>query len=122
MNTNLPSIDIKTSKQEVRSFFDKFYQKQITFPSNQIDAVLGFFMKRGFNEQAAKSTGIILLNQSRIDGINVFQLLDTLKPLSDLQLSQVVTEVMNLYRDKSSALGYKINTSDDTLESRNIRI
>ena len=79
MISNLPQqAEAGSSGQEVKEFFDKFFLRQITFPSNQIDAVLGFFLKRGFDESASRSTGIVLLNQARIDNVNVFQLIDTL--------------------------------------------
>lgn len=106
---------------EVKSFYDTTYTQQVTFPSNQIDAVVGFFLKRGYGEQAAKSTSISLLNQARIDNINPFVLIDSLKGLDEVQLSQVVTKVLNTYRDKTSALGYKLIVNDETTESRNIR-
>ena len=115
-NSSLPP----TETEEVRNFFDKFFLHQITFPSNQIDAVLGFFLKRGFDDLSARSTAISLLNQARLEKINVFQLIDSLKGLTDVQLSQVVTEVLNLYRDRRSSLGYKIAANDETTESRNI--
>jgi hypothetical protein len=118
--TNLPSATSTDTADEVRSFFDKYFTHQITFPSNQIDAVLGFFLKRGFDEQAAKSTAIVLLNQSRIDSVSPMRLIDTLEGLSDVQLSQVVAEVLNLYREKSSALGFRLIVNDETFESRNI--
>ena len=118
---NLPNNTVTDSAEEVKSFFDKYFTHQVTFPATQIDAVIGFFLKRGFQEQAAKSTAIVLLNQSKLDNINVFQLLDTLKALNDIQLSQIVTEVLNIYREKSSSLGFKILTVDETVESRNIR-
>jgi hypothetical protein len=43
-----------------------------------------------------------------------------LKGLNGAQLSQVVTEIINLYREKTSFLGYKTLTSEVTYESRNI--
>jgi len=89
--------------------------------TNQIDAVVGFFSKRGFDDSAARSTAIVLLNQARLENVNPFKLLDTIKGLTDAQLSQVVTEVLNVYRDRSSALGFKLTTVEETTESRNIR-
>lgn len=121
MISNLPTPQADSST-EVREFFDKFFRTQITFPSNQIDAVLGFFLKRGFDEESARSTGIVLLNQAKIDGVNVFTLIDQLKGLTDVQLSKVVTEVLNAYRVQTSTLGYKIATLEDTFESRNILV
>jgi hypothetical protein len=120
INTNLPLSSSSDSADDVRSFFDKYFTHQITFPSNQIDAILGFFLKNGFDEQAAKSTAIVLLNQSRIDNVNPMQLIDTLKTLSGAQLSQVVTEILNLYREKTSSLGFKVLNIESTYESRNI--
>ena len=118
--TNLPTPASTDTADEVRSFFDKYFTHQITFPSNQIDAVLSFFLKRGFDEEAAKSTAIVLLNQARIDSVNPMRLIDTLEGLSDVQLSQVVAEILNLYREKNSALGYRLIVNDETFESRNI--
>lgn len=120
--TNLPSTDTNIdSSTEVRNFFDRYFTQQLTFPASQIDAVIGFFLKRGFDEQSAKSTAIVLLNQSKIDQVNVFQLLDTLKGLNDAQLSSIITEVLNANREKTSLLGFKILTVEETVESRNIR-
>lgn len=119
-NTNLPQEKSTDSASGVKSFFDKYFQHQITFPSNQVDAVLGYFLKRGFQEQAARSTAIVLLNQAAVDNINVQQLLDSLKGVTDTQLSQLVTEVLNVYREKSSVLGFKLEKLEETLESRNI--
>jgi len=120
--SNLPSSNTTSSSEEVRTFFDKYFRTQITFPSNQIDAVLGFFLKRGFDEEAARSTGIVLLNQARIDNVNVFELIDQLKGLTDVQLSKVVAEVLNAYREQTSTLGYKVSSTEETYESRNILV
>lgn len=120
MASNLPITATGSDTREVRDFFDKFFLHQITFPSNQIDAVLGFFLKRGFDEEAARSTGIVLLNQARLDSVSVFELIDTLKGLTDVQLAKVVAEVLNSYREQTSTLGYKVMSIVDTYESRNV--
>lgn len=121
-NINLPSPTNADSGTEVKQFFDKFFLHQVSFPSNQIDAVVGFFLKRDFDVDSARSTAIVLLNQARVDNVNVFALLDTLKALTDVQLSQVVAQVLNAYREKVSLLGYRIAPIEDTYESRNILV
>ena len=105
---------------EVKTFFNQYYTKQITFPAAQVDAVVGFFLKRGFADVSAKSTAIVLLTQARQDSVNVFKLLDTLTNLNIVQLSRVVTEVLNASRDRTSILGYKATTFEETYETRNI--
>ena len=121
MIINLPT-DAPVYPEDVRRFFDKFFVHQVTFPSNQIDAVVGFFLKNGFDPDSARSTSIVLLNQARLDSINVFELVDSLKKLTDVQLSQVVAQILNSYREKVSLLGFRISNISDTYESRNILV
>jgi hypothetical protein len=101
MANNLPQA--QSSKVDAKQFFDNFFVHEVTFPANEIAA-------------------IILLNQSRVDDVNVFVLLDSLKGLTDIQLGQVVAQVLNSYREKTSILGYHISTIADTYESRNILV
>lgn len=122
MSTNIPVSQNTDSSAEVKQFFDKFFVHQVSFPSNQIDAVVGFFLKREFDTESARSTAIVLLNQARIDNVNVFELVDTLKGLTDVQLSQIVAQVLNAYREKVSLLGYRIAPIVDTYEARNILV
>ena len=110
----------KKSDQKVVEFFDTYFDKKLSFPSNQVDAVIGFFTKRGFDNEAAVSVGSVLLQQAKIDSVNVFQLLDTLKGLDSVQLSSIVTEVLNYNRSKTSTLGFKRTQQVEKLEKRNI--
>lgn len=110
------------SLQSVKNFFDNFFIQEVSFPSNQVDATVGFFLKRNFDITSARTTAIVLLNQARIDNVNVFELLDTLKTINDVQLSQIVTEILNSSRDKTSLLGYRIETNENTYDSRNIMV
>lgn len=121
-SSNLPYSNINDSSTGVKSFFDKFFVNEISFPSNQIDAVVGFFLKHGFDAESARSTSIVLLNQAKIDNVNVLELVDSLKKLTEIQLSQVVAQVLNAYREKVSLLGYRIAPLVDTYESRNILV
>ena len=52
----------------------------------------------------------------------MFELIDTLKGLTDVQLAKVVTEVLNSYREQTSTLGYKVMSLVETYESRNILV
>ena len=110
----------KTSEGNTTEFFDKYFTKKLNFPSNEVDAIIGFFTKRGFDIAAAQSTGTILLEQAKIDNVNVFELLDTLKGLDGTQLSYIVTEVLNNNRINTSSLGYKVESPSDLSEKRNI--
>lgn len=120
MITNLP---VKTtSETEIKQFFDKFYNNEVTFPSNDIDATIGFFQRRGFDITSARTISIVMLNQARTDNIPVFSLLETLKTVPTLQLSSVVAQVLNAYREKTSVVGYQVHAAENTYERRNILV
>jgi len=120
MSTNIPVQ--ATANTDVRSFFDNYFKSVVSFPAAEIDATIGFFLKRGFDQVGAGSISITLLNQARAESVSVFTLLDTLKSLTDVQLSQIVAQVLNSSREKTSLLGYRIQPVTDTYESRNILV
>jgi hypothetical protein len=121
IRTNLP-LQTSTGIKSVKTFFDNYFAKTVSFPAEQIDAVVGFFLKRGFDNNSANSIAIVLLNQARKEHVAVFALIDSLKSLTDIQLTQVVTQVLNGSREKTSLLGYRITPATDTYESRNILV
>lgn len=119
-DSNLPLVKDNDSGDEVKRFFNNYFNEAISYPAEQIDAVVGFFKSRGFDDLASNSTSIVLLQQAKLDEVNVFQLLDTLKGLTELQLSAVVAEVLNYNRQKTSTLGFKQQDISEQLEKRNV--
>jgi hypothetical protein len=117
---NLPSQGANDSAEEVKAFYDEYFTKPLSFPSNEVDAVIGFFESRNFDKSASIAVATILLKQSKLDQVNVFELLDTLKGLNEVQLSSIVTEVINANRDKISTIGFKVDNNLQQIESRNI--
>ena len=118
MSSNLP-VQTNDSADGTKRFFDQYFTESISYPSNQVDAVVGFFENKGFEKLAARSTATVILQQAKIDNVNVFEIIDTLKGLEDIQISQIVAEILNYNRQKSSTLGYKITTTTKA-ENRNI--
>jgi len=122
MNTsNLPQKS-QTGMASVKTFFGANRAKTYSFTSNEIDAATGFFSKRGFDTNSANSIAIIMLSQARSENVQVFKLLDTMKTLTDIQLSQVVAQVLNSTRDSTSFLGYRTQPVSNTYEARNILV
>ena len=119
ISLNLPA-KVSNKEDDVKRYFNTYYQKQTAYPSNEVDAVIGFFLKRGFDNGAAQSTSTVLLEQAKIDNVNVFTLLDTLKGLNEIQLSTVVAEVLNYNRDSTSSVGFRRPQTVDKIEKRNI--
>jgi len=124
MTSSLPATNTaNNSDKKITQFFDKYYTKSLSFPTNDVNAVLGYFEKRGFSTEAAKAVSTVLLSQAKLDEIPVFKLLDTLQGLKEAQLSNVVAEILNYNRDRSSSIGYStLSTSTDKTERRNILV
>lgn len=122
--TNLPNNSvIEDSATPTKKFFNTYYQQGIALSANDVDATVGFFSSRGFEKSAADTIAATLLSQAKIEGVSVQQLLDTLKGLNKLQLSKIVTEILNYNRLKISTLGYKVDNSNiNQYELRNILI
>jgi hypothetical protein len=120
--TNLPLPDTELTDGTVKLFFDKYYKSTVSFPAAQIDATVGFFLKRGFDESSARSTAIVLLNQARVDSVSIFQILDTMSGLTDVQMSQVVAQILNAYRESTSVLGLRVAPAVNPYEARNILV
>ena len=122
MTNSLPTQTNLSSDKKVTEVFDNYFNKKLSFPSNEVDAVVAFFEKRGFEKASAISTATTLLNQAKLDGVKIFTLLDTLKGFNEIQLSAVVTEILNYSRLRTSVLGFKIQGSTEKLERRNILV
>lgn len=119
--SNLPITESNDSAAQALKYFNTYYEKGIAVPSDVIDGVVGFFKSRGFQETAAQSVASVLLSQAKVDNVNVFTLLDTLKGLTEVQLSYVVAQILNLNRLRISALATKVDNSKEIeYEKRNI--
>lgn len=118
----IPDNDPNNPQGSVKAFYDKYFVKKISMNANEVDSVIGFFEKRGFDKQSAIATGSVLLQQAKIDNVKVFSLLDTLRGLTEVQISQLVATVLNANRSAASGLGYKIQSDFITKEQRNIKL
>ena len=118
--TNLPQKD----KDNLQDTIDKLktvnYQEEYQFNAGEYDAAIAFFVKRGFARTAAESTAYVILAQAKIDNIKSQEVLDKLSGITDAQLSEIITIILNANRYKSSKLGVRqtLNTKDTV--SRNI--
>ena len=103
---NLPVKSDSSSADAPKRYFNTYYQKQLAYPSNEVDAVIGFLESKGFDKSAAQSTGAILMQQAKLDNVRVFELLDTLKGLEKLQLSFDVATIINFNRQRYIRISY----------------
>jgi hypothetical protein len=119
--TNLPPILTNTDGAlGTRLYFDNYGVSPVEFASHDVDTTIGFLKSRGFGDQAANVTAVVLLKQAYLDSMPVQELLDTLKGLQNLQLSSLVGQILNNNRAPSSTLGFKVSTARNEAQVRNI--
>lgn len=111
------------NKDITTEFFNTFYDIEISYNPSEVDAVIGYFLKRGFQKTSAINTASVLLQQAKIDNLNVQVLIDTLKGVSDVQLSLIVAQILNFNRSKTSVLGFRDESSQiELFDQRNVVI
>lgn len=117
---NIGSTFNKNDSESTKRYFNNYYNTDINFNASEVDAVIGFFLKRGFEKTSAINTASVLLQQADIDQVPVFQLLDTITGISDVQLNNVIAQILNMNRTKTSKLGYKPPQTSKLFDQRNI--
>jgi hypothetical protein len=120
-SSSLPNINLEGITTFTK-LFDRQSNSQIAYKANDIDSVIGYFLKRGFEEVAAINTALIILQQAATDKVPVHRLLDTLKGVSDVELSQIVAQILNNNRPKTSQIGYRFEETAQRFDERNIII
>ena len=120
MSSSLPAKpkSQQTTDERTTELFDKYYNTPQQFASNDVDAVIGFFESRGWEKVAAISIASQILTQAKVENVKVFKILDTLKTLDKVQVSNLVATIMNSGRDRTSSVGYKYQTDSLTKEER----
>jgi hypothetical protein len=120
MPTNLPSPDKQDSAEATKLYFNRYGRVPVEFLANEVTATVAFFESKGFAQDAALSSAAVILDQAKADGVPVFEILDTLKTFDQIELSGLVSEILNNNRPSTSSLGYRDPNISVSSESRNI--
>lgn len=100
--------------------FDNYYVKPIQLNAGTFDAIRGFFNDKGFDQVSSETITTAIMKQAQLGNYNPMQVLDSLKGLTDLALSNLVSEIMNFSRFKTSLLGSAVAYSPYFNVTRNI--
>lgn len=103
--SNLPPQKTPSSSDQTLKVFNNFYSLPVSISNNDLMAMTGFLENRGFDSNSAERTAIIILTQAANDGYSAMQILDTLKGLGSVEISGLVTEILNYNRLGTSFLG-----------------
>ena len=118
--TNLPPKEKDNLDKTIDKLTKTRYQEEYQFNVGEYDATVAFFVKRGFNRPSAESTAYVILSQAKIDSVRPQEIIDKLSGASEVQLSELITIVLNANRYKSSRLGVRQTLTTKETVSRNI--
>lgn len=119
MQSNNPE---KLELDDTQIIFNNYFKDQVSYNANDVNAVVSYFLKRGFDRISAINTAAIFLQQAKIDNVPVFTLLDTLKGFNDVEINNIISQILNLYRPKTSVIGFKKSAVLSLFEQRNVII
>lgn len=118
--TNLPPTQASNSDYQTIKAFDNFYDRPLEISASVYDAVKGFLTSKGFDQVAAESVAVVIIKQAKKDNLNPMQIIDSLKGLSDVEISALVAEIINYNRFKTSFLGYALDYKTNDEVARNV--
>jgi len=122
ITTNLPIEPLQSldnSKKTLRIFGD-YFDKSVTVDSAEYDAMIAFFTGKDYDQQSAETIAYVIARQAKIDQVSGFSILDQLTNTDPQELTDIVAEILNLYRFKSSLIGKKTTNETPDVISRNI--
>lgn len=114
--SNLPPSSMK---DDTRLFFSNYGTDPVAFNSADVDAAITFFTSRGFEEDAAVNVAGLILLRAKADGTPIFKILDELKKIPIVQISNLVARLLNSNRVSTSVLGFKVDVQQSD-QIRNI--
>jgi hypothetical protein len=120
MSQPYSNVPVSSSQDSTVQAFNTYQTAPVELSSTVLAAMKGYFTNRDFGEVAAESIAITIMTQAKQDGYNPMQILDSLKGLSNVELSGLVSEILNYNRFKSSSLGYAQTFSPNVEVQRSI--
>ena len=116
-------ISSAVGDQATINFLSGLGDAPVELNAAEYDAAKGFFEQRGYDTVAAESIAYVLSRQAKLDNVPVMKILDTLNAAGSdpIALNNLVGEILNLNRFKTSILGYKNPNPQNTLTKRNIK-
>lgn len=121
MATNLPKKDISTNK--TGEFFDVYNttRSETLVPSNEYDAVRGFFMRKT-NDNKTVSAGLTdtVMQIANLHNVAPMDIIQEFNEYAVTDIQQALVSLINQTRANTSILGFNKNKTPSVTAARNI--
>jgi len=119
MYNNIPASN---TSNPAATAYNNAYTRPLQLETNTYNLLKGFFESKGFDKTAAETIAVTFIRQATQDGYNPLDVLTTLKGFDQLKLNDVITQVLNYNRFKTSYLGNSTGFAPFTPVARNIAV
>ena len=104
--TNIPKPATQDSSSDLSNRRLTTYNDiDVQLDNETLTAMKGLLSSNGFSEESAENISITIMMQAKRDNFNPMNVLDTMRVLGTIELSQFVSEILNFNRYKTSVLG-----------------
>ncbi len=104
--TNLPTKEKGQSLSDrSNNVLNQYNDIDVQLNNDTLIAMTGLLASNGFSEESAENISLTIMIQAKRDNFNPMNVLDTMRSLGKIELSQFVAEVLNFNRYKTSVLG-----------------
>ena len=104
--TNIPKTATPGSSSDLSNRRLTTYNDiDVQLDNETLTAMKGLLSSNGFSEESAENISITIMMQAKRDNFNPMNVLDTMRVLGTIELSQFVSEILNFNRYKTSVLG-----------------
>lgn len=119
--TNLGKVNLnKIINQDGTKYFNNFFDKTITISSAKDDAVVSYFESITSNKEAALALASAVIYTSKVQNIEVMEVLDEFKKLKKEQTTLFISYFLNLSRVGTSLIGVQNNPARNKYVTRTI--
>jgi hypothetical protein len=121
MYTNIPPKQLSGSSSDLSNKnLNQFNDVPVQLHNETLTAMKGLLSNKGFSEESAENISITIMMQAKRDNFNPMNVLDSMRSLGNIELSQLVSEILNFNRFKTSVLGTTQNITPVDFVKRNI--
>jgi hypothetical protein len=121
MYTNIPPKQAAGSASDLSNKnLNQYNDLPVQLHNDTLTAMKGLLSNKGFSDESAENIAITIMMQAKRDSFNPMNVLDSMKTLGNVELSQLVSEILNFNRFKTSVLGTTQNITPVEVVKRNI--
>jgi|TARA_Y100000310_G_scaffold242368_1_gene246520 RNA processing factor Prp31 len=122
IRTNLPIEPIQDvdNTQKTMRIFSDYFDTNVILNSDEYDVVISFFTGKDYSRKSAETIAYVICRQAKLDNVTAMSVIDQLSSTNPQELSNIIAEILNLYRFKSSLIGSKSDNPSPEVVSRNI--